>query len=138
MSQVRNNKRNGEIILAFPGMGKTPLSLKHRRYIDLDFGDYRNYKNVSKEKETILIEEFGNIALFLKSQGLWILSNEPKLIGVIPINHVYLPTDLSRSAAKLGVDVETVDTWVQGWKDTAIKHGIPVTFLKVGLDHYLS
>lgn len=125
------------IILAFPGMGKTPLAQKQGRYLDLDFGNYREAHDVSKDEEAKLLKSFAKLANIYVDQGYIVLSNEPKLMDVLKVRHVYLPKDSKYSAKKLGVDSDTVSSWIQDWEASARKHSIPVTYVSTGLDHYL-
>jgi hypothetical protein len=107
MSRVKHN-----FILAFPGMGKTPLAHKSPDYADADFGNYRTIMNVDKADEDQLLEPFSK---FMKSLGnMNVLTNEPKLSRYIKFNVMYLPKNLSFSAKKMGVPVETIAAWVKG------------------------
>lgn len=125
------------VILAFPGMGKTPLAKRRSRYLDLDFGFFRSALNVRKEDEATLLKPFAKLAKMYADQGFIVLSNEPKLMQVMKINHIYLPKDVKYSAKKLKVPVETAQEWVDGWVQDAKAHSVPVTFISTGLDHYL-
>lgn len=125
------------LILAFPGMGKTPLSKKSGKYLDLDFGHYRESLKVSKDDELRLMRPFARLVNMYESDGFIVLSNDPKLMEFTHVDHVYLPRNFERSARKLGVSRETIDEWVHDWASMADKHSVPVTFLQLGLDHYL-
>lgn len=125
------------VILAFPGMGKTPLTKRESGYIDLDFGFFRSALGVRKEDEATLLKPFAKLAKMYADQGFIVLSNEPKLMDVMRVTKVYLPKDVRYSARKLKVPVETAQEWVKGWDDMARKHSVPVVYLSTGLDHYL-
>lgn len=125
------------VILAFPGMGKTPLTKRESRYIDLDFGFFRSALNVQKKDEAKLLKPFAKLAKMYADQGFIVLSNEPKLMGVLKVHHVYLPKDMKYSAKKMGVDINTISEWVEGWDTMAKKYHVPVTYISTGLDHYL-
>jgi hypothetical protein len=124
-------------MLAFPGMGKTPLAKRESRYFDLDFGFFRSALSVPKEEEAKLLKPFAKFAKMYADQGYIVLTNEPKLMDVMKITKVYLPKDPKFSAKKLKVPVSTAAEWIQDWKDRADKHHIPVVIVSTGLDHYL-
>lgn len=124
------------IYLAFPGMGKTPLSLKNGKYLDLDFGYFRTALNVSKEDERKILSNFAKLAKLYENDGYIVLTNEPKLIEYLRISKVFLPKHPIYSARKLKVTMDTVNEWISGWEDQAKKHNIPVIRV-AGLDHYL-
>lgn len=124
-------------ILAFPGMGKTPLSLKSGKYLDLDFGHFRESLNVQKDDERKLLKPFAKLMQMYEDNGFVVLSNDPKLMDVTKIDKVYLPRNPSYSARKMNVPVETVSEWISGWESDAKRHGVPVIKIDVGLDHYL-
>lgn len=124
-------------ILAFPGMGETPLSLKSGKYLDLDFGHFRESLNVQKDDEQKLIAPFAKLMEMYESDGFVVLSNDPKLMGATHIDRVYLPESTKWVAKKLGVSDSTAAEWIDDWHVRANKFSIPVVYLKVGLDHYL-
>lgn len=123
------------LILAFPSMGKTPLALKSGRYLDLDFGNFREALNYQKTDEHKLVKPFMNLVRLYESQGFIVLSNDPKLMRFA--THVYLPASAGRAANKLNVSKQTAWEWIQDWEREARKFNVPTTILKVGLDHYL-
>lgn len=125
-------------ILAFPGMGKTPLSLKVGKYIDLDFGHFRDSLGVTKENEHKLLKSFANLMTRYEHDGFIVLSNEPKLVDYTSINHIYLPSNARFAAKKLKTSVDQASKWIADWEVLAKKANVPVTFIKVGLDHYLN
>lgn len=125
-------------ILAFPGMGKTPLALQRGKYLDLDFGSFRDALGVPKEQERTLLKPFAKLMEKYEHDGFIVLSNDPKLMEVTRISKVYLPLILNYSATKLKVDVDTVTTWVNDWRILAKEHDVPVIWIKVGLDRYLA
>lgn len=124
------------IYLAFPGMGKTPLSLKNGKYLDLDFGYFRTALNVSKEDEKKILPNFAKLVKLYENDGYIVLTNEPKLMEYLRISKVFLPKHPIYSARKLKVTVETVNEWIEGWESRAKKFNIPVIRV-AGLDHYL-
>lgn len=124
-------------ILAFPGMGKTPLSLKSGKYLDLDFGHFRESLNVQKDDEQSLLKPFAKLMEMYENDGFVVLSNDPKLMSVTHIDRVYVPQHPRYAAKKLHVSKETIAEWIDDWIDTAIRHSVPVVPLRVGLDHYL-
>lgn len=124
-------------ILAFPGMGKTPLSKKSGKYLDLDFGHFRESLNVSKDNELKLMKPFAKLAEMYEHDGFIVLSNDPKLLEFTQVDHMYLPGNVSYSARKLNVTPEQASRWVEDWLAAARKHHVPVTTLQTGLDHYL-
>lgn len=124
-------------ILAFPGMGKTPLSKKSGKYLDLDFGHFRESLNVSKDNELKLMKPFARLAEMYEHDGFIVLSNDPKLLDFTHVDHMYLPSNLSYSARKLKVEPKVVSDWVASWEAAARLHSVPVTNLQTGLDHYL-
>jgi hypothetical protein len=126
------------VLLAFPGLGKTPLAKRESRYIDLDFGFFRSALGVKKEDEAKLLRPFADLAKFYADQGYIVLTNEPKLMDVMKITKVYLPKDVKYSARKLKVDEKTAEQWVADWEQLAVKHHVPVVTISTGLDHYLS
>lgn len=125
------------VILAFPGMGKTPLAKLDSKYLDLDFGFFRTALGVPKEREATLLKPFSKLARLYVDQGYIVLTNEPKLMEVMKISKVYLPKDAKYSAKKLKVPISTAEEWIQGWASDARKHSIPVVYVSTGLDHYL-
>lgn len=125
------------ILLAFPGMGKTPLARKDPRYLDLDFGFFRTALQVPKEDEAILYQPFATLAKMYADQGYIVLTNEPGLLKHIKVHAVYLPKEGKYSARKLGVDQATVKEWIAGWEAAAKQNNVKVTYLSTGLDHYL-
>lgn len=126
------------IILAFPGMGKTPLARKDPRYLDLDFGFFRTALAVPKEDEAVLYAPFAKLAKMYANQGFIVLTNEPGLLTDVKIDQMYLPKDSKYSARKLKVDKATAEEWIAGWESAAKKNNVKVTYLSTGLDHYLS
>jgi hypothetical protein len=124
------------IYLAFPGMGKTPLSLKNGKYLDLDFGYFRTALNVRKEDEKKILSNFAKLAKLYENDGYIVLTNEPKLIGYLKVSKVFLPKNPIYSARKLKVNMETVNEWISGWETLAKENHIPVIRV-AGLDHYL-
>lgn len=125
------------VLLAFPGMGKTPLARKDPRYLDLDFGFFRTALKVPKEDEAILYKPFADLAKMYADQGYIVLTNEPGLLKFIKVASMFLPKDSKYSARKLGVDKATADEWIAGWEAAAKQNNVKVTFLSTGLDHYL-
>lgn len=125
------------LILAFPGMGKTPLSKKSGKYLDLDFGHYRESLKVSKDNELTLMKPFARLVELYEHDGFIVLSNDPKLMDFTKVDHVYLPSNYAYSARKMHVPVDQIGLWVDDWDTAAKNHNVPVTFLKSGLDHYL-
>lgn len=127
------------ILLAFPGMGKTPLAKSNGRYLDLDFGFFRTALKVHKDNEQALLSAFARMAKSYENSGYIVLSNEPKLMSVSKIDRVYLPKGkgLKYAARKLGTSESTTQEWVTGWAKQACKYNVPVTYVEVGLDHYL-
>lgn len=124
-------------ILAFPGVGKTPLSKQRGTFIDLDFGHFREAFGVEKDNESWLVKPFVKLMEKYESDGFVVLSNEPKLMGKTKIDRIYLPNELKYSARKLGVSENQVQEWVNDWKRRADQFVIPVVYLNKGLDHYL-
>jgi len=125
------------VMLAFPGMGKTPLAKRESRYLDLDFGFFRSALDVRKEDEATLLKPFAKLAKMYAEQGYIVLTNEPKLMEVMKITKVYLPKDARYSAKKLKVPVSTAEEWIQNWATSAKKFNVPVVYVSTGLDHYL-
>jgi hypothetical protein len=125
------------ILLAFPGLGKTPLARKDPRYLDLDFGFFRTALAVPKEDEAVLYKPFADLAKMYADQGFIVLTNEPGLLKHIKVSKMFLPKDSKFSARKLGVDKTTADEWVASWDATAKQNNVPVIYLSTGLDHYL-
>jgi hypothetical protein len=125
-------------MLAFPGMGKTPLAKRESRYLDLDFGFFRSALDVQKKDEAKLLKPFAKLAKMYADQGYIVLTNEPKLMEVMKITKVYLPTDAKHVAKKLKVPISTAEEWIQDWNDIAQKHHVPVVRVSTGLDHYLT
>lgn len=132
----QNNTAKPKLLLAFPGMGKSPLCRKNPRYVDADFGLYRTAMHVDKSEEDKLLEPFAQVVMSLPYP--YVLSNEPKLMKYAKCSHMYLPTNAAFSARKMGVDLDTVKSWIQGWSRAAKSAGVPVTWISVGLDKYLS
>lgn len=126
------------VMLAFPGIGKTPLAKRESRYLDLDFGFFRSALDVQKKDEAKLLKPFAKLAKMYADQGYVVLSNEPKLMEVMKIAKVYLPKDARYAAKKLNVSRDTANEWIQGWADAAKQHSVPVVWISTGLDHYLS
>jgi hypothetical protein len=131
--------RSGKLILAFPGMGKSPLANKSR-WQDIDFGIFREALNVPKEKEETILPMFVKFLEAMLKEGHWVMTNEPKLLKLVKFDRVYLPSrpDLSRASRKLGVDNDTIAKWVQDWALAAKNAKVPVVWISVGLDRYLS
>lgn len=125
-------------ILAFPGMGKTPLAFKSAKYLDLDFGHFRQSLNVQKADEHKLLKPFARLMDLYEHDGFIVLSNDPKLMSVTDIDRVYLPANVVFAARKLNTDPGTAAQWVADWAEEAKRHQVPVVYLKVGLDHYLT
>lgn len=125
------------IILAFPGMGKTPLSKTIGKYLDLDFGHFREAFGKSKQDESQLLKPFARLARLYEDNGFIVLSNDPKLMQVLDVDRVYLPRNVKFAARKLNTSPEQVSKWIKDWEAAANKANVPVTFLSVGLDHYL-
>lgn len=125
------------LILAFPGMGKTPLSKKSGKYLDLDFGHFREALNVQKDNELSIMPAFSKLVRKYEDDGFVVLSNDPKLMKFAKVNKVFLPANLSDSAKKMGVSKEQVASWVADWKAEAEKYKVPTLEISVGLDHYL-
>lgn len=124
-------------ILAFPGMGKTPLAQKCGKFIDLDFGHFRSAFGVSKEKEASLISPFIKLMEEYEKEGYVVLSNDPKVLGQTSVDYVFVPSDPRRAAKKLDVDPAVVEEWIDDWIDTAMtKSDAVIIPLEVGLDHY--
>lgn len=125
------------IILAFPGMGKTPLAKKYGSYIDLDFGHFRDAFSVAKQDEAKLLKPFAKLVKKYESDGFIVLSNDPKLMDVLDVDKVYLPAHPKYAAKKLGVDEPTADQWINDWRTAANQHHVQAYYLEKGLDHYL-
>lgn len=123
------------VILAFPGMGKTPLAKQQGKYIDLDFGNFREAMGFSKAEEHKLHEPFIKLIRLYESQGYVVLSNDPGLMSVADI--VYLPANPKFSARKLKVSETQVMDWINDWVERAERNHVRVRMIKVGLDHYL-
>lgn len=124
-------------ILAFPGIGKTPLALQSGKYIDLDFGHFREAMNITKSQEEQLLRPFAKLLEMYERDGFIVLSNDPKLLRFTKFNRVILPLKLKFSSRKLKVSEETINEWVSDWVKEANKFKVPVTFINVGLDTYL-
>lgn len=125
------------VYLAFPSLGKTPLALKSGKYLDLDFGHFREAFNLGKDKEDTLIQPFAALVRKYENDGFIVLINDPKLIRTGVVTKVFLPKVVTRAAKKLRVPEDTANQWVQDWFREAEKYHLPVTFLDRGLDHYL-
>lgn len=139
MLHLRRNK----LILAFPGMGKTPLSIRNGKYRDIDFGTFRSGMDVSKEDESTLLLPFANYLMAMDSDvnGLTFMTNEPKLMQLIHVDKVYLPSNYQASqycATKMGVTVRQIIEWKSDWYNMAQKYNVPVVFVDNGLDKYLT
>lgn len=124
-------------ILAFPSMGKTPLSLKSGKYLDLDFGHFRESLNVQKDDEQKLMKPFAKLMEMYEHDGFVVLSNDPKLLDYSHFSRMFVPRAVQRAAKKLGVSEDVARSWVDDWIRAAKQHNVPVTVLNVGLDHYL-
>lgn len=125
------------VILAFPGMGKTPLAKRNPKYLDLDFGFFRTAHGVAKEDEERLLVPFAKLVKLYESEGYVVLTNDPKLMKHLKVSRVLLPENHLYSARKLGVSVSKVTEWVAGWRESAKASNIPVTYVKGGLEYYL-
>lgn len=125
------------IILAFPGMGKTPLARKFGSYVDLDFGHFREAFSMTKQDEAKLLKPFAKLAEKYENDGFVVLSNDPKLMDVLDVDTVYLPATPKFAAEKLNVDYQTAKNWIDDWRNQAIAHKVPVVTIRRGLDHYL-
>lgn len=126
------------VMLAFPGMGKTPLAKRNPIYFDLDFGFFRTALNVPKEQEVKLLQPFAKLAKLYSDQGYIVLTNEPKLMQVMKITKIYLPKDVHYSARKMHVSNDQIQEWVDDWATMAKKYNVPVIWISTGLDHYLA
>lgn len=124
-------------ILAFPGMGKTPLSKKSGKYLDLDFGHYRESLSVQKDNEAKILSSFQKLADMYERDGFIVLSNDPKLLDHGKWDKMYLPVDPKFAARKLQVDIPTAQQWINDWCIAAKEHQVPVIWVERGLDHYL-
>lgn len=125
------------IYLAFPGMGKTPLAKANGKFIDFDFGHFRQAMNKSKDNEQTLMPAFVRLMRLYERDGFIVLSNDPKIMEFTRVNKVFLPTNLSYSARKMNVSEGTVQEWVHDWEQQAQRCEVPVTYVSKGLDHYL-
>jgi len=125
------------IILAFPGMGKTPLVKRNGKYVDLDFGFFRSALDVKKENERSILPQFARLAKMYEKEGYIVLTNEPKLAEFLHVDRMFLPERRKFSARKMNVSENQIAEWISGWQEIAQKFNIPVTFISVGLDHYL-
>lgn len=141
---MSNQKFSMKVYLAFPGMGKTILATNKPRYIDLDFGIFREVMGVKKEDEGVLLPHFVKLMKYVATiyPKKVILTNEPKLLYHLPPGTkcmMYLPHPdvLKFSAAKLKVSEQQISEWIVGWREKARLNAVPVVYLKVGLNHYL-
>lgn len=124
-------------ILAFPGMGKTALALSNPKYLDLDFGHFRESLGVAKLDEQRLIPAFARLMEMYERDGYIVLSNDPKLLQRTHIDRVYVPTTIKFARRKLHVSKDTIKLWIDDWVDSALKANVPVIPLSTGLDKYL-
>lgn len=134
-------KRLGDLVFAFPGMGKTPYALTHAGVVDADFGDFRAAMNVAKDHEKVLLLPWSKLISTWLYRGFTVLSNDPKLFSFFksyPRAVVFLPALPAYSAKKMNVSADTVKEWTLDWEKQAKKYGLPVKWLSVGLDKYLS
>lgn len=125
------------IILAFPGMGKSPLSKKVGKFYDLDYGHIREAYG-KHLNDVALLNGYVDLVAHYSSDGYSVLTNNPDIMSFLKVSHVYLPADVKRAASKLKVSEDQAQEWVQDWDSRARRMHVPVTYLKVGLDHYLS
>jgi hypothetical protein len=124
------------IVLAFPGIGKTPYAKKHLNFVDLDFGFLRTSFGVAKEAEFRLIPAYARLIREYTKEGWNVLINEPKVLSLLDgcCDVCVLPRSEAFSAHKLGVDLTTCQHYIQRWAHTAARFDVPVVYTDAPLD----
>lgn len=115
-------------IFVFPGIGETPLAQSRGGFVDANFEFWRAAFLTDKSREKVLFKPYARWIKLLVKAGYQVLVNQPDLIRFVPANRsvVVLPLDPSYSISKISV-----------WKDTAEEYGVPVVWLREGLDTFL-
>lgn len=128
-----------KVILAFPGMGKTPLSDKNAKYFDLDFGTFRSALGYTSDQNSEVLPLFVKYLQLLDEDhnGVVFMINEPLILTQVHVSHMYLPGWPLFSAKKMGVSEEQINRWSVDWRNYARKYHVPVTYVDKGLDFYL-
>lgn len=131
------------IILAFPGLGKTSLSLVKGGVVDLDYKYYSDAIDpyLHKHGEIRFIGEYADLAKLMSQDGQIVLLNLPDVVGLVDVERCYLPSDLTHVRPKFpGVHDALLWHWINDWSARCEEYGIPVFYIPSGKlsDYYMN